>query len=388
KQVRKATVDNPNRTMAMSGAVKAVEDLSNLQRALSFGYACTFKTCIEESVAWFHKLFRDRILQLTHSIPEDHINSAGERFWTGAKRFPQAATLDCGCNEQHLLFVMAAANILAAASGVVLPPEVELLPLDHPQRSTDAIKLACSLLDVPMWEPTSEKIDPAEGGERSEEDGTVNFGEVSCLSFMCFGAQLAAIEVEGLRFEPANFEKDQDLNFHIDFVSAASNMRAWNYRIKEASRHKCKMIAGKIIPAVATTTASVCGLVMIELFKVLQGKKLEAYKDSSNNLGLNSYFFSEPGLNCTLLFHGVTGIEGPHHGLVLYSSQPHTENVKAIYEANMDTNLKEWVKTRYKDYPYGDVIAPGRKYVELQVSCVNDEGTEYRVPTIVYHWTH
>lgn len=67
------------------------------------------------------------------------------------------------------------------------------------------------------------------------------------------------------------------------------------FRIKEASRHKVKMIAGKIIPAIATTTASVCGLVMIELFKVLQGKKLESYKDSSNNLGLNSYFFSEPG---------------------------------------------------------------------------------------------
>lgn len=30
-------------------------------------------------------------------------------------------------------------------------------------------------------------------------------------------------------------------------------------------------------------------------FQVLQGKKLECFKDSSNNLGLNSYFFSEPG---------------------------------------------------------------------------------------------
>jgi hypothetical protein len=29
---------------------------------------------------------------------------------------------------------------------------------------------------------------------------------------------------------------------------------------------------------------------------VLQKKPLEAYKDSSNNLGLNSYFFSEPAV--------------------------------------------------------------------------------------------
>ena len=42
--------------------------------------------------------------------------------------------------------------------------------------------------------------------------------------------QLSAKDVSKLRFEPADFEKDQDLNFHIDFVAAASNMRSWNYR--------------------------------------------------------------------------------------------------------------------------------------------------------------
>merc|ERR1719223_2285933 len=34
---------------------------------------------------------------------------------------------------------------------------------------------------------------------------------------------------------------------------------------------------------------------MIEMLKVLQpGKKVEAFKDSSNSLGINGYFFSEP----------------------------------------------------------------------------------------------
>ena len=45
-----------------------------------------------------------------------------------------------------------------------------------------------------------------------------------------FPRQLSAVDVSSLHFEPADFEKDQDLNFHVDFVTATSNMRAWNYR--------------------------------------------------------------------------------------------------------------------------------------------------------------
>ena len=40
---------------------------------------------------------------------------------------------------------------------------------------------------------------------------------------------------QGLIPEPADFEKDQDLNFHIDFITAASNLRAANYRIKQVN---------------------------------------------------------------------------------------------------------------------------------------------------------
>jgi len=82
-----------------------------------------------------------------------------------------------------------------------------------------------------------------------------------------------AAAVGSFRLNPVKFEKDNDANFHVDFALAATNLRATNYGIELADRLKVKSVAGRIVPAMATTTAMVTGFVLLEMYKLVRGEE-------------------------------------------------------------------------------------------------------------------
>lgn len=441
-KIKQDTLENPNPKVAQAAIVQELERLQSLKKTLETAKGVTFDGCMKIAVEVMTSRFRDRILQLIHNFPEDHLTNSGEKFWSGAKRFPHAVEEFDPQDPLHLNFVRATANILAVCYGIQVPPEEHLVSVDSEWRDPATYEALAREITLPEWKPSDEKIAAdADEVKRQEEEKVKNSSDSDREELVQLLHELETMDLTGLSFEPADFEKDQDLNFHIDFIYAASNLRALNYRIRQASRHKCKMIAGKIIPAIATTTASVTGLAMLEMLKLLQQKKLEAFKDSSNSLGLNMYLMQEPAppekakdeydvvemsevkckpsgftkwdstlielssqatlaeflqqfkdyteLNCDLLFHGVAEMGNTSaakedlrfrsvSGLMLYDRNAFGKALKQLYADQMDLPLREWVETRYEG-----LVDCSRKYIEFQASCSDDNGDVYKVPTVI-----
>eukprot|EP00478_Filoreta_tenera_P000592 GABV01000597.1.p1 GENE.GABV01000597.1~~GABV01000597.1.p1 ORF type:complete len:400 (-),score=152.82 GABV01000597.1:17-1132(-) len=227
----------------------------------------------------FHRQYRDRISDLVAAFPENaRVTVEGEdkgAFWSGSKRFPSALDFDVE-NDDHFSYIFNFANLV-------------LFAMHEAPKTPGEIRNALKGLKPPVYKAKDIKsaVESEEAGEDDGKTATMDDDE-DATAVTTIKAYLKGLDLS--KFKPlqvADFEKDDDTNFHIDFIRACANLRAINYRIQQASRHKVKMIAGKIIPALATTTAMITGLVSLELYKLLLGLDVDKFKNSFCNLGIS-----------------------------------------------------------------------------------------------------
>jgi ubiquitin-activating enzyme E1 len=207
----------------------------------------SFQDCVNYARHKWERYFNHAPRHLLSLFPPNHTVDGGKLFWANPKRLPHP--LEFSLNDPlDVQFVTSFANLWAFMWGL---PQV---------RDEKAIHDLIRNAPVPPFVEKKKAVETDESvsAQKAEEAKQDKVSEEAIQSYV---EKLIAFLHSGrtVTLTAAEFEKDDDSNFHIDCINAIANLRARVYRIPEVDRYETKKIAGRIIPAIAATTAVVSG---------------------------------------------------------------------------------------------------------------------------------
>lgn len=241
-------------------------------------------TCISWAIEMFNEHYYHSINKLLETFPHDHQISENVPFWSAGKRCPKPVKFD-STNQDHLHYVEATTHLLANCSGV------------------------------------SNKFSLSDIFEILE---SVNNPTPQDKQFKPF-------------YVPQEFNHEDDTNWHVKWIMAASNMRATNYSITKINYTDTKYLVGKINPTIITTSTNVSGLCLLEMLKYLLGyDQIDQYKLTSLKLTEPSFLHSVPQMASMI---EVAGVKVNSWTKFEYTKDTTLNEFKLYYEKVFETSI-------------------------------------------------
>ncbi|CAL8082855.1 unnamed protein product [Calicophoron daubneyi] len=256
--------------------------------------------CIRLARDKFERYFNHKARQLLQAFPPGTKLPDGTAFWQLPRRQPTPIDFDVS-NPLHRLFVVSFARLLVDQLNITMPADCPPLSSEDgpaeaylrdvlagynpPSFVPSTKRIVTDESEAPADDSTTGQLEPASAPEMNTSD----ISESTVPADSNVSAELDDNEVHSLRLlisaledpkrvkpiqscHSVTFEKDDDRLAHVDFITAAANLRALMYGLPVTPRHEIRRIAGRIVPAIATTTAAVAGLVCLELVKYVADK--------------------------------------------------------------------------------------------------------------------
>ena len=203
---------------------------------------------------------------------------------------------------------------------------------------------------------------------------------------------------------------DKDNNIHLKAMTNIVNLRAKTYGIQEIDTLETKLISGRIIPALSTTTSVIAGFVIIDILKYLS--KNNKFTEVNINLGTNNYsiydaFHPKPTYNnmyseeyntniktipvdfttwSKIVCSGKkdlinTNVELATYLYDTYEIKPNMVCYKSHIIYNSDNPKEEDLK-----YVYERIEKKYKEYLEFNIINYDNEGVPIESPSIIYHY--
>ena len=232
---------------------KILKLIRTFKKIVSLKLGMNYETIVFHSIETFQELFEFSIEEILQKYPSDLlIKGTNKKFWSGARKEPKKIIFDVN-NEEHYQFIYCMTYLLC-----------EIMEMDDINTKMKDIKKAVEKYEPKKFDMTILKKIKLKDFYNIEKSSLIQFLKASNKSVLHF----KELKINYIQ-NNEDFDNLEKMNKQLKFVILASNIKLSNFGLNEYNKTNAICSVLKINEYHPMVSSSISGLVVIQLFNLL-----------------------------------------------------------------------------------------------------------------------